>query len=100
MALDTGATGTLVSLIYLEALGCDPALAKDRVQVTSGSGMECAVKSRVARFTALARTLEDFPILGYNLPPTGSVEGLLGLDFFRGCRVEIDFREGCIELHV
>ena len=38
LALDTGATGTVVNVGLLVALGYDPALAPDRVQVTTGSG--------------------------------------------------------------
>jgi hypothetical protein len=40
LALDTGATGTLVSVGMLVAVGYDPALAPDRFQVTTGSGIE------------------------------------------------------------
>ena len=38
LALDTGATGTVVNVGLLVALGYDPALAPERVQVTTGSG--------------------------------------------------------------
>lgn len=36
-ALDTGATRTLVSVGMLVSIGYDPALATDRVQVTTGA---------------------------------------------------------------
>ena len=39
LALDTGATSTLVNVAMLVAIGYDPALAADRVQVTTGSGV-------------------------------------------------------------
>ena len=42
LALDTGATATLVNVGLLVALGYDPALAPVRVQVTTGSGVEFA----------------------------------------------------------
>ena len=45
LALDTGATGTVVNVGMLVALGYDPALAPDRVQVTTGSGIEFAPAS-------------------------------------------------------
>ena len=42
LALDTGATSTLVNVAMLVAIGYDPALTTDRVQVTTGSGVEFA----------------------------------------------------------
>ena len=41
-AHDTGATSTVVSVGMLVAIGYDPALVSDRVQVTTGSGIEFA----------------------------------------------------------
>jgi hypothetical protein len=38
LALDTGATGTLVNVGLLVAIGYDPALSPNRIQVTTGSG--------------------------------------------------------------
>jgi hypothetical protein len=39
-----------------------------------------------------------FEVVAYTLPPTASVDGLLGPDFFRGCELTIDFRSGQIAL--
>jgi hypothetical protein len=40
LALDTGATTSLVNVAMLVAIGYDPALTRERVQVTTGSGVE------------------------------------------------------------
>jgi hypothetical protein len=40
LALDTGATGTRVNIGPLAIVGYDPSLAPERVQVTTGSGVE------------------------------------------------------------
>ena len=40
LALDTGATGTLINVGMLVSIGYDPALVPDRVQVTTGSSVE------------------------------------------------------------
>ena len=40
LALDTGATGTVINVGMLVALGYDPALVPERIQVTTGSGVE------------------------------------------------------------
>ena len=98
LALDTGATSTLIRPVHLEAIGCDPGLAQERVQVTTGSGVEFALRLKVTRISALGRSRRNFPVLGHTLPPSATVDGLLGLDFFRRCRLEIDFRRGSVQL--
>ncbi len=94
LAFDTGATGTMINVAPLTAIGYDPSLAPDRVQVTTGSGVEFAPRVVVARIRALGQKRSDFPVLAYTLPPSTSVDGLLGLDFLRGQVVRLDFREG------
>ena len=96
LALDTGATSTLINSEIIVLLGYDPVASPDRIQVTTGSGVEFCPRLNVRRIEALGRSLEDFLILSHTLPPTAQVDGLLGLDFFRGCHVSIDFRVGTI----
>ena len=98
LALDTGATTTLVCPVHLEALGYDPALAPDRVQMTTGSGVEFVVRLPIVKISALGLCRRDFPVLGHTLPPSATVDGLLGPDFFRGGRLEIDFQFGFVRL--
>jgi len=94
LALDTGATGTVVNVGMLVALGYDPALARDRVQVTTGSGIEFAPQVNLHRIFALGRERRGFAVLAHTLPPSAGVDGLLGLDFFQGQALSIDFRAG------
>jgi hypothetical protein len=71
---------------------------RDRFQVTTGSGVEFVPRIRVQRIEALGTERVDFPVLCHTLPPSAIVDGLLGLDFLRGCRLEIDFRSGKVKL--
>jgi predicted aspartyl protease len=96
LALDTGATSTLINSEIMVLLGYDPAASPDRIQVTTGSGIEFCPRVSVQRIEALGRSVNDFLILSHTLPPTSQVDGLLGLDFFRGCRISIDFQSGTI----
>jgi hypothetical protein len=88
----------MINLGHLIAVGYDPALASDRVQVTTGSGVEYVPRVQVSRFKSLGQERALFPILGHTLPPSATVDGLLGLDFLRGQRLEIDFVRGFVSL--
>lgn len=98
LALDTGATSTLISTGPLASVGYDPSLASDRVQVTTGSGVEYAARIPVSQIKALSQERAAFPVLSHTLPPSAGIDGLLGLDFLRGQRLEIDFVRGIISL--
>ena len=98
LALDTGATGTVVNAGALVAVGYDPSLAPERVQVTTGSGVEYAPLVTVTCLLALGRARRSFPVLGHTLPASAGVDGLLGLDFLAGRRLTIDFRDGRLDL--
>jgi hypothetical protein len=82
----------------LGAIGYDPALIAERIQVTTGSGVEFAPRFVLQRVSALGQERLGFPVLGHTLPPSASVDGLLGLDFFRGLDLAIDFRAGRLSL--
>jgi predicted aspartyl protease len=98
LALDTGATSTLINSEIMILLGYDPAASSDRIRVTTGSGIEFCPRVKIRQIEALGRSVGDFLILSHTLPPTSQVDGLLGLDFFRGCRLIIDFSNGTIAI--
>ena len=98
LALDTGATGTVVNIGMLVAIGYDPALAPDRIQITTGSGVEFVPRVTLDKMTALGQERTDFPVMGHTLPPSAGIDELLGLDFFRGQSVTLDFRTGQVTL--
>ena len=98
LALDTGATGTLVNAGMLVALGYDPALVSERIQVTTGSSVEFVPRVTVDRITALGQERAGFTVLCHTLPASAGVDGLLGLDFLRGQALTVDFRSGMVTL--
>lgn len=88
----------VISAAALVTAGYDPALAPSRVQVTTGSGVEYAPLVPVSRLKALGQERISFPVLCHTLPPSAGVDGVLGLDFFRGLTLTVDFRLGQITL--
>jgi predicted aspartyl protease len=98
LALDTGATGTTVSDRLLRIAGYDPAAAPAQVRLTTASGTASIPQLAVTRLTTLGRDRMGFAVLALTLPSGTAVDGVLGLDFLRGCVLTIDFRAGQITL--
>jgi hypothetical protein len=98
LALGTGATRTLINQSRLLRMGYDPSASEKQIQITTGSNIEFVTQVFLLKLQALGRERDDFPVLCHNLPPTASVDGLLGLDFFRGLNLNIDFRSGLLTL--
>lgn len=94
LALDTGATSSLINSALLVALGYDVALAERRVEMTTGSGIEFAAQVELMQIRALGIECELLPVLAHTLPPSAGVDGLLGLDYFSDRKLTIDFRRG------
>jgi predicted aspartyl protease len=98
LALDTGATRTLINASLLVAIGYDPAAVLERTEVTTGSGVEFAALVSISRIVALGAERTDFPVLAHTLPPSAGVDGVLGLDFLRGHVLTLDFQKGGLTL--
>ena len=98
MALDTGASRTSLDRQIATDLGFEITQSTETVQIATGSMYETVPVIRAERIEALGNQRENLPILCKSLPPGLTIDGLLGLDFFRGQRLTIDFREGLITL--
>ena len=98
LAVDTGATRTMVNVGPLALVGYDPSLVADRVQVTTGSGVEYAPVLPVRGIDALGQEREDLEVLAHTLPASARIDGLLGLDYMRDRVLTVDFRAGTVAL--
>jgi len=98
LALDTGATCSLVNWHILSMLGYDPGNEKEQIEITTGSGIEYAPLLKLKKVQALGKSRNDFAFVCHTLPPSATVDGLLGLDFLRKRRLSLDFRKGALEL--
>jgi len=83
LALDTGATQTVISPTLLRYLEYRPFSSRHRIQITTGSGIETSPLLLISKISALGKTRKHLPVLCHDLPPSSGVDGLLGLDFFR-----------------
>ena len=64
----------------------------------SATGMGHAPIVTVSRFISLGQTRTDFEIAAFNPQPAFMADGLLGLNFFRGFVLRLDFHRGRIDL--
>jgi len=98
MVLDTGASRTILREGVLEHLGYTPKTAIRKINITTGSRVEPGVKLSVKKISALGRVRKNISVVTYSLATELKLDGILGLDFFRGRKLIIDFREGLISL--
>lgn len=98
LALDTGATTTVISQTALLFAGIQPEEYGRPAEITTGSGTEPVREVQVASIRALGKVRAYFAVLCHTLPSHVGIDGVLGLDFFRDERLVIDFRAGQLAL--
>ena len=98
LALDTGASSTLISKEMLVAVGYDPDSFPRSVNFTTGSGVESASRVPLDKPSALGQVRQSFTVIAHTLPPSAGIDGVLGLDFMRDNVLTIDFKLGVIRL--
>ena len=96
LALDTGATWTLISWETAVLVGYDPGSIRQRTPITTGSGIEYCPQLNLLGVEALEKMVKNLEVLCHTLPPTSRVDGLLGLNFLRRFDVRLNFKRGYI----
>ena len=99
LALDTGATMTVIDSDTLRLAGISLAPDQPSIRITTGSGVIHAPRVRVSRLLALQQERQDFQVVSHTMPSGAGVDGVLGLDFMRGQRLTVDFRAGEVSLN-
>ena len=99
VALDTGATTTVIPTEIALALGYDLSNPKGQIGLLTASGAASAKVITVRKLTAIGETVEDIEVLCHNLPGNSAIKGLLGLNFLKHFNVNISFSTGTIEVH-
>lgn len=98
MALDTGATYTIIPWEVAEILGYEPAVSKDRVAMVTASGVERAPLITLKSISVLGMAVSNVQTIVHNLPEKSYVDGLLGLSFLRRFKICLDFQNGVLEI--
>jgi len=96
LAIDTGATTTTIRRRRLERVGYDVGATSQREVVTTASGTEVVPRLRVLRIESLGVVRKNFFVGSHDVPASADIDGLRGLDFFRGHKLLIDLRIGLV----
>ncbi len=97
MALDTGATFTMIPWDVAERLGYDPAGSAERVVIMTASSVEKAPLIVMERVKIFDREVENIKAVVHDLPSKSRVDGLLGLSFLKHFDIDLHFKKGCLK---
>lgn len=91
MALDTGATYTMIPIEIACDIGYDPATTRKRIEISTANGLILAPLIDIAKISAFGFSLKNVSVICHDLPPESPVEGLLGLNFLMYLPAFIEF---------
>lgn len=98
LTVDTGAERTVLSASFLRAIGVDLSRTDGTTRLRTATGTARAPLVRVPAVSALGRVRTDLLVAAHDFPLGIETDGLLGLDFFRGLVLRVDFARGRIAL--
>jgi aspartyl protease family protein len=98
MVLDTGATYCMIPWHIGEELGYEPALSRKHVPINTANGQIHVPMITIESMMVLGKKIENCEILVHDLPETSRVDGLIGLNFLKHCKLILDFHKGELEL--
>ena len=96
LAVDTGASITMISIESALAIGLNPSRATRHIEITTTSGVVFTPIIRVPFFRCFGIEIKNMDVICHNLPPESCVEGLLGLNFLKEAKISIDFSKNVI----
>lgn len=101
LALDTGATHTVIDLTMMLLNGYDLDKVVRTVEFETAKGPIKAHIFRIVSLTALGRTIKNVEVSSYDFFGNNlllDIDGVLGLDFFKDTELTINFKEATITL--
>lgn len=97
LAIDTGSSLTLIHPNRLLVAGYDLTRATTHVTLATANGFVGAPVVDGVGLAALGRRASGTRIVAHSLHRQAGIDGVLGLDFFRGRRLTLDFAAGIID---
>lgn len=98
VALDTGATYTMIPWKTAEVLGLEPELSKKKIEIITASGVEKAPLVTLNSILILGKRIEGVEVVVHDLPPKSYVDGLVGLKLLVDLKIKVDFSKGVLKI--
>lgn len=101
LALDTGATHTVIDLTLMLLNGYDLSKAVRTVEFETAKGPINAYVFRIAHLAALGKTVRNVEVSSYDFVGNNvlfDIDGVLGLDFFAKTELTINFKTHVLTL--
>lgn len=98
LLVDTGSNHTVLSVEALEKIGCSPTASRDHIRIMTANGFVILPRVRVDALTIFERTLDGTELVAHDLPFSGPIDGLLGMDVLVTLRARIDIGAAEIEI--
>lgn len=101
LALDTGASHTVIDLTALLIAGYELNDSVETLQLETANGIIEASVFYVNQFSALGIVKENFPLCAYDFMRSNILtdfDGVLGLDFFKNKDLNISFKRFELEI--
>ncbi len=98
LAVDTGATATLIPPKAALAIGINPARSTTFRETLTASGKELIPLVVIPRMQVFDTTLRRVTLACHELPSESPIDGLLGLDILTRLHAVIDLRTSSIHL--
>ncbi len=98
VALDTGATTTVLPADILADLGYDPGdPGLSRIRMITGSGIEYTPCISVKSLIVGGEKINNLDILCHDLPAEAGIDGLLGLNFLKNFDFTVENSSGRLQ---
>lgn len=98
MALDTGASYTMIPWKIAKALGLNPEKSRNTTQIITASGIEISPIVKINSMVLGRAEIKNIEAVVHDLPASSYVDGLLGLNFLNNFKLVLDFKKGILEL--
>lgn len=95
LLIDTGASLTLLSKRIYDKIPDKPVLEESRQVITSASGSRLCQYGKADFVIEIGRSRETVKLMVVDI----SVDGILGLDFLRACKGDINFERSSLKLN-
>jgi len=98
MALDTGATYTLISTNTLIDVGYNPIHTKKKIDISTANGIVLAPLIVIKSLRCWGREVKNIDVVCHDLPRESPVQGLLGLNFLKHIDLHLLFKKKLLEV--